>query len=283
MQEYHIPDDWDLQLPLADLVHKLRMANPDRWAAAIKLPGATPPTGPQTHWPSPDLRHEWAIEQGILFDLAAIQRAILKHICHRAGGRDEIRGCLQSQGQIALETGYKRNAVNRAINDLAGLNLIALRKHRNNDITTWPNPVAVIEYGKRHSKAEYLERKADALLVEELRQKWGDPCTPGIQALHSEDTHNTNLTGKELKTEEDSSSSLVTGHYAGGRAAEIRAAATEFPEWLARWKQGEGAMVAHYLKDWPKFEGHLQERRAKRDAGVGKYSKDFERRRMVKV
>ena len=260
MQEYHTSDAWDGQLPLADLVHDLRTANPDRWAAVIKLSKAAPPTGPQPYWPSVDFRIEWAIEQGILQDLTAVQLAVLQHICLRAGGRADIRGCLQSQGQIALETRYKLRVVNRAVKELAGLNLIAIRKHRNNDITTWPNPVAVIEYGQRQSTADFKERKADSLLVEILHAKWGDPYAPRAQALRTTDTQNTNLTRKERKTEDDSSSSSVGSTIA--REAEIRAAASEFPAWLASWKQGEGAMVRHYLEHWEQFERDRASRRA---------------------
>ena len=304
---YHSPDaevggssDWGGQLPLADLVHLLRQADPEAFAQAIEEPDCGPPVGTVEFWPSPAQRAEWAIERTLLHGLGVYESAVLKHVAHRAGLVGSIvRGCLQAQEEIGRECGgICRKRVLLAFKRLTVLRLLVVKKQRGGVITSWPNSESIVEQGRRHGKAVLLKVKPEQLLAANLSHAVLGLCptdTGGVSVGHTEHEFNT----KWADNDDDSSSIPVSGTTRAGprnrnqpasvghtskMEMEIRDAAEEFPEWLAKWNGGIGAFVRWGISHPLDFHQQLSDRRAARDAPRPtkkkfSYREEYERRR----
>ena len=100
---------WDGQLPHPDIVDEELSV-----AGILEKPSET--------WPSIIERDNFVDLAAVTLQLSACQTAVFRRICFRAGSASQ--GCWESQENIALYLGYKRRAVQRALDHLQDLGLI---------------------------------------------------------------------------------------------------------------------------------------------------------------
>ena len=89
------------------------------------------------NWPDLNIRFKWANDVGIALKLSHRERAVLRHICWRAGKREDGRppGCWESATNIGLALGYHRNQIGQSLAALVGKGLLtAIRRFSNSTI-----------------------------------------------------------------------------------------------------------------------------------------------------
>ena len=148
----HLPGSRDdapggVDLPLVDLVAQTPVEESPRFR----------------DWPDLHTRLQWAHEISLTLDLSALERAVLKHVCWRAGKRDDGRGpgCWESAANIGIAIDYHRNQVGRALATLVDLGLLE----------------AARRYGKPTIHRPTL-RPADGL---QMHEKRASDCTKNVQ------------------------------------------------------------------------------------------------------
>ena len=107
-------------LPLADLVAQTPVEAPQRFR----------------NWPDLQTRLQWANDVGIALNLSHRERAVLRHVCWRAGKREDgPPGCWESTINIGLALGYHRNRVGDSLAVLVDKGLLtAIRRFSNSTI-----------------------------------------------------------------------------------------------------------------------------------------------------
>ena len=110
-----------VDLPLVDLVAQAPLETPPQFR----------------DWPGLNARFQWANDAGIAHALSSLERAVLRHVCWRAGKREDGRppGCWESAANIGTALGYHRNHVGRALARLVTKGLLtADRRFHNSTI-----------------------------------------------------------------------------------------------------------------------------------------------------
>ena len=107
-------------LPLADLVAQTPVEAPQKFR----------------NWPGLNARFKWANDVGIALNLSHRERAVLRHVCWRAGKREDgPPGCWESTINIGLALGYHRNRVGDSLAVLVDKGLLtAIRRFSNSTI-----------------------------------------------------------------------------------------------------------------------------------------------------
>ena len=90
-----------VQLPHADIVHQAPLEAAPQFRT----------------WPDLNTRFQWANDVGIALKLSHRERAVLRHVCWRAGKRADARppGCWESAANIAAALGFHRNSVGQSL------------------------------------------------------------------------------------------------------------------------------------------------------------------------
>ena len=107
-------------LPLADLVAQTPVEAPQRFR----------------NWPDLNTRFLWANDVGIALNLSHRERAVLRHVCWRAGKREDgPPGCWESAANIGSALAYHRNQIGQSLAALVDKGLLtATRRFSNSTI-----------------------------------------------------------------------------------------------------------------------------------------------------
>ena len=107
-----------VQLPRADLVHQAPLE----------------PSPEFRNWPDLNTRFQWANDVGIAMQLSHRERAVLRHVCWRAGKREDGRppGCWESATNIGLALGYHRNRIGDSLAALVDKGLLTANRRFSN-------------------------------------------------------------------------------------------------------------------------------------------------------
>ena len=110
-----------VELPLVDLIHQAPLEAPQQFR----------------NWPDLQTRLQWANDVGIALKLSHRERAVLRHVCWRAGKRQDVRlpGCWESAANIGSALGYHRNQIGQSLAALVDKGLLtATRRFSNSTI-----------------------------------------------------------------------------------------------------------------------------------------------------
>ena len=92
-------------------------------------------TSPQFRsWPGLNARLQWANDAGIAYALSSLERAVLRHVCWRAGKREDGRapGCWESATNIGTALDYHRNQIGTALASLVSKGLLTAERRFSN-------------------------------------------------------------------------------------------------------------------------------------------------------
>ena len=107
-----------VQLPHADIVHQAPLE----------------PSPQFRNWPDLNTRFQWANDVGVALKLSHRERAVLRHVCWRAGKREDCRppGCWESATNIGLALGYHRNRIGDSLAALVDKGLLTANRRFSN-------------------------------------------------------------------------------------------------------------------------------------------------------